>query len=126
MELTNFTHIFNNLRKKRAKRVGRGISSGRGKTATRGTKGQKARAGGGISARFEGGQMPVYRRVPKRGFNVTEKNRRTYKVSYGTFVEKTGLHSLSDIVQVKKTLKIPHYYTAIRLYGNKKAETVRL
>lgn len=49
-------------------RVGRGIGSGVGKTCGRGHKGQKARAGGGVRPGFEGGQMPIYRRLPKRGF----------------------------------------------------------
>lgn len=53
---------------KNRKRVGRGIGSGMGKTAGRGVKGQKARSGVAING-FEGGQMPVYRRLPKRGFN---------------------------------------------------------
>jgi large subunit ribosomal protein L15 len=48
--------------------VGRGPGSGHGKTATRGSKGQKARSGGGKSGGFEGGQTPLYRRLPKRGF----------------------------------------------------------
>lgn len=52
----------------RRKRVGRGIGSGHGKTCGRGMKGQKARSGGQIHPRFEGGQMPLVRRVPKRGF----------------------------------------------------------
>ena len=51
------------------KRVGRGIGSGRGKTSTRGQKGQKSRTGGGVRRGFEGGQTPLYRRLPKRGFN---------------------------------------------------------
>lgn len=51
------------------KRVGRGIGSGMGKTATRGHKGQNARSGGGVRPGFEGGQNPLYRRLPKRGFN---------------------------------------------------------
>lgn len=51
------------------KRVGRGMGSGNGKTAGRGHKGQKSRAGGGTRAGFEGGQMPLQRRIPKRGFN---------------------------------------------------------
>ncbi len=55
--------------KKSSKRVGRGIGSGMGKTSTRGHKGQWARTGGGVSPIFEGGQMPLTRRVPKRGFN---------------------------------------------------------
>lgn len=49
-------------------RVGRGHGSGNGKTAGRGHKGQKARSGGGVRPGFEGGQMPLYRRLPKRGF----------------------------------------------------------
>ncbi len=52
-----------------SKRVGRGIGSGLGKTATRGHKGQKSRAGGFHKVGFEGGQMPLQRRLPKRGFN---------------------------------------------------------
>ncbi len=51
------------------KRKGRGAGSGNGKTAGRGHKGQKARSGGGVRPGFEGGQMPLYRRLPKRGFN---------------------------------------------------------
>ncbi len=62
-----------NLPKQKAsksiKRVGRGSGSGMGKTSTRGHKGQKARSGASIPAWFEGGQTPLFRRVPKRGFN---------------------------------------------------------
>ena len=50
------------------KRVGRGIGSGHGKTSARGHKGQKSRSGGGVRPGFEGGQMPLQRRIPKRGF----------------------------------------------------------
>ena len=49
-------------------RVGRGLGSGNGKTAGRGMKGQNSRSGGGVRTGFEGGQMPIYRRLPKRGF----------------------------------------------------------
>ena len=52
-----------------AKRKGRGAGSGNGKTAGKGHKGQNARSGGGVRVGFEGGQMPIYRRLPKRGFN---------------------------------------------------------
>ncbi|MEG1044586.1 MAG: 50S ribosomal protein L15 [Oscillospiraceae bacterium] len=54
---------------KRAFRVGRGAGSGSGKTAGKGHKGQNARSGGGVRPGFEGGQMPLQRRIPKRGFN---------------------------------------------------------
>ena len=57
------------------RRVGRGIGSGLGKTSGRGHKGQKARSGGGVRRGFEGGQTPLYRRLPKRGFtNINAKN----------------------------------------------------
>jgi len=55
--------------KSRAIRVGRGIGSGKGKTSARGQKGQNSRTGGGVRPGFEGGQMPLARRLPKRGFN---------------------------------------------------------
>ncbi len=55
--------------KKAPKRKGRGHGSGNGKTAGKGHKGQNARAGGGVRVGFEGGQMPLFRRIPKRGFN---------------------------------------------------------
>lgn len=65
-ELSNLTPAEGAVRKK--KRIGRGESSGWGKTAGRGMKGQKARSGGGPARGFEGGQMPLARRLPKRGF----------------------------------------------------------
>ena len=58
---------------KNRKRIGRGTGSGHGKTATKGHKGQKARSGGSIKAGFEGGQMPLQRRLPKRGFTSLNK-----------------------------------------------------
>ena len=63
------------VERKARKRVGRGIGSGSGKTSTRGQKGQKSRTGGGVRRGFEGGQTPLYRRLPKRGFkNFNHKN----------------------------------------------------
>lgn len=58
---------------KNRKRIGRGTGSGHGKTATKGHKGQKARSGGSIKAGFEGGQMPMQRRLPKRGFTPIDR-----------------------------------------------------
>ena len=64
------------------RRVGRGLGSGMGKTSTRGMKGQKSRSGGGVRPGFEGGQMPLYRRLPKRGFkNVLAKRYAEVNVS---------------------------------------------
>jgi large subunit ribosomal protein L15 len=73
MELTNLKAPEKN---KKRKRVGRGEASGLGKTSGKGHKGQKARSGASISPGFEGGQMPLQRRLPKRGFN------NIFKVSY--------------------------------------------
>ena len=74
MEGGNYTVRLHNLRPRpgsrhRVKRLGCGESSGHGKTSGKGTKGQKARSGGSIRLGFEGGQMPLIRRLPKRGFN---------------------------------------------------------
>ena len=63
------------VEKKSRRRVGRGMGSGLGKTSGKGHKGQKARSGGGVRRGFEGGQTPLYRRLPKRGFtNIHAKN----------------------------------------------------
>ena len=77
---------------KKSKRVGRGIGSGKGKTAGRGVKGQKARSGVAVKS-FEGGQMPLYRRLPKRGFNAI-KNRANNLV--------INLRDISSLIDKKK------------------------
>ena len=64
--------------RKERNRVGRGIASGNGKTAGKGHKGQNARSGGGVRPGFEGGQNPLFRRLPKRGF--TNVNRKEYAI----------------------------------------------
>jgi large subunit ribosomal protein L15 len=64
---------------KTRKRIGRGTSSGTGKTAGKGHKGQNARSGGGVRPGFEGGQLPLFRRLPKRGFSNAK-----FKVEYAT------------------------------------------
>jgi large subunit ribosomal protein L15 len=75
--------------KQKSKRVGRGIGSGVGKTAGRGHKGQKARAGGSIKPGFEGGQMPIQRRVPKFGFS-TKLARTTAEVRLSELAKIIG------------------------------------
>ncbi|MCP6640417.1 50S ribosomal protein L15, partial [Klebsiella pneumoniae] len=64
--------------RKERNRVGRGAATGNGKTSGRGQKGQKARSGGKVRPGFEGGQLPLFRRIPKRGF--TNINRKEYAV----------------------------------------------
>ena len=75
---------------KTRKRVGRGPGSGMGKTATRGENGQRSRSGASISAWFEGGQSPLYRRIPKRGFN----NAR-FRIEYAT-INLSDLNKFND------------------------------
>ena len=77
--------------KKPKKRLGRGIGSGKGKTSGRGVKGQKSRSGVAIKS-FEGGQMPLYRRLPKRGFNPINK----------TKIAKINLDQLQGFVDIKR------------------------
>jgi len=93
-------------------RVGRGIAAGKGKTAGRGTKGQKARAGGKIPAWFEGGQMPLQRRTPKRGFiNHTRVEYQPVAVARlsgaeaGTVVDREWLRK-AGLVKGKKPVKL--------------------
>lgn len=71
MDLSNLKPAIGSTKSK--KRIGRGHGSGLGKTSGKGHKGQKARSGGSIKAGFEGGQMPLQRRLPKRGFNSLDK-----------------------------------------------------
>ena len=89
-------------------RVGRGIGSGKGKTSGRGVKGQKSRSGVAIKS-FEGGQMPLYRRLPKRGFNPIDKVKiaKINLEKIQTFIEqKTISHSETIDIKLLKKLKI--------------------
>lgn len=81
------------------KRIGRGTSSGQGKTAGKGTKGQLARQGGKTRLGFEGGQMPLFRRMPKRGFN--NINRKEYAV-----VNVADLNRFDDGTEVTSALLV--------------------
>ena len=74
-------------------RVGRGMGSGLGKTSTRGQKGQKSRSGGGVRRGFEGGQTPLYRRLPKRGFN----NKRFAKNYTEVTLKMLNLSTTTDV-----------------------------
>ena len=91
--------------KKKKKRVGRGTSSGWGKTCGRGHKGQKSRSGGTKGPRFEGGQTPLYRRLPKRGFsNILFEQK--YRVLNVSDLNKYEGEVNKDVVGVGQPLKI--------------------
>lgn len=99
-----------------AKRIGRGHGSGQGKTAGKGHKGQKARSGRGMRAGFEGGQMPLQRRVPKRGFNnIFAEKCATVNVSALRSFEDGAV---VDIDALKKAGIVKKTENGVKLLGN--------
>ncbi|MCU7557057.1 50S ribosomal protein L15 [Macrococcus capreoli] len=102
--------------RKERNRVGRGMASGNGKTSGRGHKGQKARSGGGVRLGFEGGQLPLFRRLPKRGF--TNINRKDYAI-----VNLDQLNRFEDGTEVTPALLIEagvvsNEKSGIKILGN--------
>ena len=89
---------YNEGSKKDIKRLGRGSSSGTGKTSGRGENGQNSRSGGGVRIGFEGGQLPLYRRLPKRGFSNA-----MFKVRYAT-INVSDLNMFKDGTEVTPVL----------------------
>ena len=97
-----FNTIAPEVKKKNAKRVGRGIGSGNGKTAGRGHKGQKSRAGGFHKVGFEGGQMPLQRRLPKVGF--TSRKNNTARVRLGELQFEGNENITLEVLKEKKII----------------------
>ena len=114
--LNNITKI-----KNKKLRVGRGIGSGKGKTSGRGVKGQKSRSGVAIKS-FEGGQMPLYRRLPKRGFN-SFKKKNIGKINLGQiqyFIKKKSINNVEkvDLNLLKKLNIISKKYLKLKILGS--------
>jgi large subunit ribosomal protein L15 len=101
---------------KNRKRIGRGPGSGHGKTSTKGHKGQKARSGGSIKAGFEGGQMPLQRRLPKRGF--TPLDRIEYSVVNLKQLEVFEAGSTVDAMALVSKGLIKNSCNAVKILGN--------
>lgn len=103
---------------KARKRLGRGIGSGTGKTAGRGHKGQNARSGGGVRPGFEGGQMPLFRRLPKRGFhNVFRKEFGVVNVSDLNCFEE-GTEVTKELLIERGLIKRSKSKDGVRILGN--------
>ena len=102
--------------KKNSKRVGRGHGSGWGKTAGKGHKGQNARSGGGVRPGFEGGQMPLQRRIPKRGFNNIFA-KKVIAINVGD-LEKFGEGSVIDINELINMGLVKRDFDKIKILGN--------
>ena len=103
--------------KQTRKRVGRGMGSGLGKTSGKGEKGQKARSGVSIPATFEGGQLPLYRRLPKRGFSNAQ-----FKIKYAT-INVSDLNNFEDGTVVtpellKETGLLKNQLDGVKVLGN--------
>ncbi|MBE7084052.1 MAG: 50S ribosomal protein L15 [Clostridiales bacterium] len=100
------------------KRLGRGIGSGLGKTSGKGHKGQWARSGGGVRPGFEGGQMPLIRRIPKRGFN--NHFRKVYSVVNLSALEGFEANSVVDmeVLNEKGLIKVVKGSVGLKVLGN--------
>ena len=107
--------------KTKKNRLGRGIGSGKGKTSGRGHKGQKARSGIAIKS-FEGGQMPLYRRLPKRGFKIIKKNNIAIinLQQLQEFISKGKLNNkiLINLSELKKNKILKNKISKIKILGN--------
>ncbi|MCZ2845736.1 MAG: 50S ribosomal protein L15 [Candidatus Bathyarchaeota archaeon] len=98
MKLNNLSPALKSVKK--SKRVGRGCGSGHGKTSGRGQNGQNCRSGGGVKPHFEGGQMPLYRRVPKRGFT------NIFKKDYNLVnIERLNIFKDGDVITPKELIE---------------------
>ncbi len=109
------------------KRVGRGIGSGMGKTATRGHKGQNARSGGGVRPGYEGGQTQLFKRLPKRGF--TNINRKEFAVvNLCDIEERFEAGAVVDLAALKASGLVKKEYEGVKILSNgelSKALTVK-
>ncbi len=102
---------------KERKRIGRGAGSGQGKTAGKGHKGQKARAGRGMRPGFEGGQMPLQRRVPKRGFNNIFRDV-VVTVNVADLEARFDNGAVVDVVALKDAGLVKNYFDSVKVLGN--------
>jgi len=102
--------------RKNRKRVGRGPGSGMGSTSTRGNKGHNSRSGGGVRPGFEGGQMPIHRRLPKRGFtNIFKENVAVVNVND---LDRFDDGAAIDIAALKDAGLIKNRFDSVKILGN--------
>ena len=111
--------------KKTRTRVGRGLGSGLGKTSGRGQKGQNSRSGGGVRSGFEGGQMPLYRRLPKRGFNNSVFAKQYAKVNVAQLNRFEDGATVDPVALIEAGI-LKNVRDGIRILGNGTLETKNL
>lgn len=102
---------------KERKRIGRGAGSGQGKTAGKGHKGQKARAGRGMRPGFEGGQMPLQRRLPKRGFNNIFR-KEIVTINVAALDRKFDNDAVVDVESLTKAGLVKNSFDGVKILGN--------
>ena len=104
---------------RKGSRVGRGHGSGSGKTSGRGHKGQKARSGGGVRPQFEGGQMPLYRRLPKRGFNNKRFAKHYITVNVGALsAMEEGETVTAELLAERGVISLPKVNDGLKILGD--------
>ena len=106
------------------KRVGRGTGSGHGKTSCRGHKGQNSRSGGGVRPGFEGGQTPLFKRLPKRGF--TNVNRKEYAVVNVADLNVFEAGTVVTIENLQEKGLVKKLYNGVKVLGTGKLEVASL
>jgi large subunit ribosomal protein L15 len=117
MKLNDLKPVAGSTRK--ASRVGRGHGSGSGKTSGRGHKGQKARSGGGVRPQFEGGQMPLYRRLPKRGFNNKRFAKHYITVNVGDLMRMDeGDAVTAETLAARGVISLPKVNDGLKILGD--------
>ncbi len=117
MKLNDLKPVAGSTRK--ASRVGRGHGSGSGKTSGRGHKGQKARSGGGVRPQFEGGQMPLYRRLPKRGFNNKRFAKHYITVNVGDLMRmEEGEAVTAETLAARGVISLPKVNDGLKILGD--------
>ena len=114
MDLSNLQPAYGSTKNK--KRIGRGAGSGVGKTAGKGHKGQNARSGGGVKPGFEGGQMPLQRRLPKRGF--TPMSRKVYALVNLRDLELFDSGAVVDLEVMGRAGLISHVKDGVKILGD--------
>jgi large subunit ribosomal protein L15 len=115
MKIENLTPAPGSTKKR--KRIGRGMGSGHGKTATKGHKGQKARSGGTKGAAFEGGQTPLQRRLPKRGFKNRPFKKEYAIVNLSDIAKLTGIDTVTPEVLVERRI-VRDLKDGLKVLGN--------
>ncbi len=113
MDLSNLKPAIGST--KNRKRIGRGAGSGTGKTAGKGHKGQKARSGGSVKPGFEGGQMPLQRRLPKRGFR--SLNKKVYALVNLRDLEVFEPGSVVDLAALGKSGLVTNILDGVKILG---------